>query len=45
MACGILVPRLGVEPIPSALKVWNFNNWTSREVPENFVVVVVEGSG
>ena len=33
MACGILVPQLGIEPMPPALETWSFNHWTSMEVP------------
>ena len=31
-ACGILVPRPGIEPKPPALEVWSLNHWTAREV-------------
>ena len=30
---GILVPRLGLEPTPSAVKLPTPNHWTAREVP------------
>ena len=33
MACGILVPRPGIEPMPPALEAWSLNHWTTREVP------------
>ena len=33
-ACGILVPRPGIEPAPSAVKVRNPNQWTAREFPK-----------
>ena len=33
VAFGILVPRPGIEPGPSAVKVWSPNHWTAREVP------------
>ena len=33
MACGVLVPRPGIEPAPSAVKVWRPNHWTGREFP------------
>ena len=33
MACGILVPRPGMEPMPPALEAQGFNHWTAREVP------------
>ena len=32
-ACGILVPRPGVEPGPSAARMGSPNHWTAREVP------------
>ena len=33
MACGILVPQLGMEPVPSAVEAWYLNRWTTRDVP------------
>ena len=38
MACRILVPRSGIEPIPPELEAWSFNQWTIREVPVTLVV-------
>ena len=35
MACGILVPQPGIEPMPPALEAQSFNHWTAREVPGN----------
>ena len=32
-ACGILVPRPGIEPTPPALEAESLNHWTAREVP------------
>ena len=32
-ACGILVPRPGIQPRPSALGAQSLNRWTTREVP------------
>ena len=32
-ACGILVPRPGIEPMPPALEAQKLNHWTAREVP------------
>ena len=32
-ACGILVPRPGIEPGPSAVKAPSPNHWTAREFP------------
>ena len=34
MACRILVPQPGIEPMPSAVEARNLNHWTAREVPE-----------
>ena len=33
IACGILVPRPGMEPRPPAVEVWSPNHWTFREFP------------
>ena len=32
-ACGILVPRPGIEPMAPAVEVRSPNHWTAREVP------------
>ena len=32
MACGIFVPRPGIEPVPLAVKALSPNCWTTREV-------------
>ena len=32
-ACGIIVPWLGIEPWPPAVKVQSPNHWTTREFP------------
>ena len=32
-ACGILVPRPGIRPIPPALEAQSLNHWTAREIP------------
>ena len=34
VACGILVPWLGIEPVPPALGAQNLNHWATREVPQ-----------
>ena len=31
-ACGILVPRPGIKPVPPALEAQSLNHWTAREV-------------
>ena len=33
-ACGILVPRPGIEPRPSAVKARSPNHWNTREFPQ-----------
>ena len=35
MACGVLVPQLGIEPEPPAVEAQSLNHWTTREVPRN----------
>ena len=32
LACKILVPRPGIEPVLSAVEAWSLNHWTTREV-------------
>ena len=32
-ACGILVPRPGIEHMPPALEVWRLNHWPTGKVP------------
>ena len=31
VACRILVPLPGIEPMPHIVEVWNLNHWTARE--------------
>ena len=31
--CGILVPRPGIEPVPSAVEVWSPRHWTAGQIP------------
>ena len=33
MACKMLVPQPGMEPMPPAVEMWSLNHWTTREVP------------
>ena len=33
--CEILVPWLGIKPVPSSVEGWSLNHWTTREVPNN----------
>ena len=35
MACGILVPQLGIKPVPAAVEARGLNLWTAREVSES----------
>ena len=32
-ACGILVSRPGIEPLPPAVIAWSLNHWTTTEIP------------
>ena len=34
VACGILVPQLGIELGSSAVRAWSPNHWTARELPQ-----------
>ena len=38
LACGILVPQPGIEPMPPAVEAWSPNHWPIREFPEHFVL-------
>ena len=33
MACGLLVPQPGIEPVPPAVETWSLKHWMAREVP------------
>ena len=33
MACGILVPSPGIEPVPPAVEAQSPNHWTAKEYP------------
>ena len=37
MACGILVPRPGIKPMPPAVEAWSPNHWTAREFPSTIL--------
>ena len=41
MACGILVPRPGIEPTPPAVEGQSLNHWTTRGVPRPVEVLRV----
>ena len=32
MACGILVPPSGIEPMPLVVEEWSLHCWTAREI-------------
>ena len=32
LACGILVPQAGIEPVPPAVEARSLNHWTARNV-------------
>lgn len=36
---GSELPDLGLNPRPSAMRVWSPNHWTVREVPSHFLVL------
>ena len=38
VACVILVPWPGIEPMPPAVEAWSLNHWTAREVLTFFFV-------
>ena len=38
VACGILVPQPGMEPMPPTVEVWGLNQRTAREVPKKQVL-------
>ena len=37
MAYRILVPQLGIEPMPPAVEVQKSNHWTTGEVPRDMI--------
>ena len=41
LACGILVPRPGIEPVSLALGAQSLNHWTTREVPLIVVLICI----
>ena len=40
VACGILVPQPGTEPMPPAVEAWSLNHWTAREVPHEYLLSI-----
>ena len=36
MACRILVPQSGIEPVPLAVEAWSLNHCTSKEDPKMY---------
>ena len=41
VACGILVPQPGIEPGPPALEDRSLNHWTTREVLELQLLILM----
>ena len=39
--CGILVPRPGIEPGPSAVRAQSPNHWTARKFPLLCVIIII----
>ena len=39
-ACGILVHRPEIEPVPAALEAWSPNHWTFQESPGSHLLVI-----
>ena len=35
-ACGLLVPRPEIKPMPSALEEWSLNHWIVREISQEY---------
>lgn len=42
-ACGILIPPLGVKPVPPAVEMQNPYNWTSRGFPDYILTIGTSG--
>ena len=40
-ACRILVPWPGIEPVPAAVEAQSRNHWTTREVPQVCLFVIL----
>ena len=40
MTCRILVPQLGIKPMPPSVDAQSLNHWTAREVPIFFMLIV-----
>ena len=41
MACGILVPQPGIEPVPLAVEVQSPNHWTTRKFPDKIFIFIL----
>ena len=37
VACRILVPHLGIKPMPSVVEAWSLTHWTAREAPISYI--------
>ena len=40
VACGILVPRPRIEPVPPAAEAQSLYHWTAREVPVSHLFLI-----
>ena len=38
MACGVLVPWPGIEPMSPAMEAWSLNHLMAREVPVEIIL-------
>ena len=43
VACRILVPPPGMEPVPPAVEAQSPNHWTAREVPKDVALTPFKG--
>ena len=41
-ACGIFVPRPGIQPVHPSVEVQSPNHWTTRKAPENYIFNFIE---
>ena len=39
MACGIVVPQPGIEPVLLAVEAWSLDHWTTREVLDQWILM------
>ena len=39
-ACGIFIPRTGIEPVPLPLEAQILSHWTTKEVPDRVLFIL-----